>query len=203
MNPVHLVHQAAIEYEDYVVALRRKLHRAPELSYREQGSAAVIKEELDRMGIPWQAAGEHGVVATIVGCHERAMVALRADMDALPLQEKNDHLAYRSAVPGVMPACGHDGHVAMLLAAAKLPVPLLPRQARDHPHAGRAVRGRAIPPLIAIAVALVALCRPINAGPPHGERLFRTARRTRAPSLSIRLRHACRFSVCVATPRAG
>ena len=120
MNPVHLVHQAAIDCEDYVVALRRKLHRAPELSYREQGTAAVIKEALDRMGIPWQAAGEHGVVATIVGRHERAMVALRADMDALPLQEKNDHLAYRSAVPGVMHACGHDGHVAMLLAAAKI-----------------------------------------------------------------------------------
>jgi metal-dependent amidase/aminoacylase/carboxypeptidase family protein len=72
-------------------------------------AAPIIKEELDRMGIPWQAAGEHRVVATIVGRHERAMVALRADMDALPLQEKSDHLTYRSAIPGVMQRAGTTG----------------------------------------------------------------------------------------------
>ena len=83
-------------------------------------TAALVKRELDAMGIAWQAVGEHGVVATIVGRHENAMVALRADMDALPIQEKNEHLAYRSATPGVMHACGHDGHVAMLLAAARI-----------------------------------------------------------------------------------
>jgi amidohydrolase len=121
MNPsMHPVHQAAIDCDDYVIGLRRKLHQAPELSYRERGTAELIKEELDRMGIPWVAVGEHGVVGTIVGRHERAMVALRADMDALPIQELNEHLPYRSAVPGVMHACGHDGHVAMLLAAAKI-----------------------------------------------------------------------------------
>jgi amidohydrolase len=120
MSTLHPVHQAALESHDYVVGLRRRLHQAPELSYREQGTAALIKAELDGMGVPWQAVGEHGVVATIVGRHQDAMVVLRADMDALPLQEKNDHLSYRSAVPNVMHACGHDGHVAMLLAAARI-----------------------------------------------------------------------------------
>jgi amidohydrolase len=120
MNVTHPVRQAAIECKDYVVDLRRRLHQAPELSYREQGTAALIKQELDRMGVPWEPAGEQGVVATLVGRHTDAMVALRADMDALPIQEKNEHLPYRSQVPGVMHACGHDGHVAMLLAAAKI-----------------------------------------------------------------------------------
>ncbi|HEY4068114.1 MAG TPA: amidohydrolase, partial [Burkholderiaceae bacterium] len=120
MNETHPVAQAALACQDYVVELRRKLHHAPELSYRERGTAELITDELTRMGVPWQTVGEHGVVATIVGRHERAMVALRADMDALPIQEKNEHLSYRSGVPGVMHACGHDGHVAMLLAAARI-----------------------------------------------------------------------------------
>lgn len=116
----HPVLQASIEQQGYAVGLRRQLHQAPELSYREQGTSALVKRELNRMGIPWHAAGEPGVVATIIGRHSHAMVALRADMDALPLQEKNDHLPHRSQVPGVMHACGHDGHVAMLLAAAQV-----------------------------------------------------------------------------------
>ena len=117
---MHPVRHAALQCHDHVVGLRRELHQAPELSYRERATAALVKRELDAMGIAWQAVGEHGVVATIVGRHENAMVALRADMDALPIQEKNEHLAYRSATPGVMHACGHDGHVAMLLAAARI-----------------------------------------------------------------------------------
>ena len=117
---MHPVRHAALQCHDHVVGLRRELHQAPELSYRERATAALVKRELDAMGIAWQAVGEHGVIATIVGRHENAMVALRADMDALPIQEKNEHLAYRSATPGVMHACGHDGHVAMLLAAARI-----------------------------------------------------------------------------------
>ena len=120
MNAMHPVRHAATLCQDHVIGLRRRLHQAPELSYRERDTASLIKEELDRIGVPWQTVGEHGVVATITGAHEDAMVALRADMDALPIQERNEHLPYRSAVPGVMHACGHDGHVAMLLAAARI-----------------------------------------------------------------------------------
>lgn len=119
MTALHPVRLAAAQNQDYAVGLRRKLHQQPELSYREHHTATLVKSELDLMGIPWEAVGEYGVVATIIGRHTNAMVALRADMDALPVQEQNEHLSYQSAVPGVMHACGHDGHVAMLLAAAK------------------------------------------------------------------------------------
>ena len=119
MTALHPVRLAAAQHQDYAVGLRRKLHQQPELSYREHHTATLVKSELDQMGIPWEAVGEYGVVATIMGRHTNAMVALRADMDALPVQEQNEHLSYQSAVPGVMHACGHDGHVAMLLAAAK------------------------------------------------------------------------------------
>jgi len=119
VTALHPVRLAAAQHQDYAVGLRRKLHQQPELSYREHHTATLVKSELDLMGIPWEAVGEYGVVATIMGRHTNAMVALRADMDALPVQEQNEHLSYQSAVPGVMHACGHDGHVAMLLAAAK------------------------------------------------------------------------------------
>jgi len=118
--PMNMVHRAALEAKAQAVALRRALHQAPELSYGERNTAALIQQELDRLGVPWEAVGAHGVVATVEGRHRDAMVALRADMDALPIQEENDHLPHCSRVPGVMHACGHDGHVAMLLAAAGL-----------------------------------------------------------------------------------
>ena len=121
MTPqMNAVYRAALEAKAQAVALRRALHHAPELSYGERNTAALIQQELDRLGVPWEAVGEHGVVATVEGRHRDAMVALRADMDALPIQEENDHLPHCSRVPGVMHACGHDGHVAMLLAAAGL-----------------------------------------------------------------------------------
>ncbi|MDB5846663.1 MAG: yxeP 5 [Rhodoferax sp.] len=119
MTPLHPIYQAARDDQAYVVGLRRALHRAPELSYRERDTAALIQHELDRLGIPWVAVGEFGVVATVTGRHEDAVIVLRADMDALPIQEGNRHLPYCSGVDGVMHACGHDGHVAMLLAAGK------------------------------------------------------------------------------------
>lgn len=118
--PLHPVHRAAAEIQAHVIALRRALHQAPELSFKEASTAALVKAELDRLGIAWEAAGEHGVIATIFGRHQQTFVGLRADMDALPIQELNAHLPYRSQAPGVMHACGHDGHVAMLLGAASV-----------------------------------------------------------------------------------
>ena len=95
------------------------MHRNPELSMQEAETARFIAETLE----PWgyevaTGVGEHGVVATLkVGDGDKA-IGLRADFDALPIQEVND-LPYRSAVEGVAHLCGHDGHTAMLLAPGK------------------------------------------------------------------------------------
>ncbi|MFT7325362.1 MAG: amidohydrolase [Rhodoferax sp.] len=114
------VNDIAKRYQDYMVTLRRTLHRQPELSFQEQGTSQLVQAELRKMNIPFEVVGDYGVVATIEGTSTSRMVALRADMDALPIHEKNDHLDYRSRTPGAMHACGHDGHVAMLLGAAQV-----------------------------------------------------------------------------------
>ena len=104
--------------------LRRILHRCPELAYREKKTAAVLAEELDRLNIPFKTkvAGT-GIVAELMGQPPAGgiipCVALRADMDALPLQEETG-LPFASEHSGCMHACGHDGHMAMLVGAAAL-----------------------------------------------------------------------------------
>ncbi|MEC5212395.1 amidohydrolase [Polaromonas sp. CG_9.5] len=107
-------------YQSYMVELRRKIHSHPELSFEEQSTSKLVQDELNRLGIPFELAGNYGIVATIEGKNPHQMVALRADMDALPIHEDNAHLPYCSKNPGVMHACGHDGHVAMLLGAAQV-----------------------------------------------------------------------------------
>ncbi len=99
--------------------LRRTLHRRPELAFCEEETAALIGDTLDTLGIPWQGgvAGT-GVVATLKK-GAGAVVALRADMDALPIEEATG-LFFASEKKGCMHACGHDGHVAALLGAARL-----------------------------------------------------------------------------------
>ncbi|MCS6808896.1 MAG: M20 family metallopeptidase [Bacteroidota bacterium] len=97
--------------------IRRMLHRNPELSFREYETSAYIQSELQRLGIAFRVMATTGVVAEI-GTGERC-VALRADIDALPIQEET-HLEYSSENPGIMHACGHDAHTAMLLGAASL-----------------------------------------------------------------------------------
>ena len=114
------VAEIARGYQDYMVDLRRRMHALPELSFQEQGTSQLVQAELTAMDIPFEVVGDYGVVATVEGVSTAQMVALRADMDALPIHEKNDHLGYCSQTPGVMHACGHDGHVAMLLGAAKI-----------------------------------------------------------------------------------
>jgi amidohydrolase len=103
-----------------MVELRRTFHRHPELAFEEERTAAVIMEELQRLDIPFQYGGVGGgVVGRIVGRGDGATVALRADMDGLPGVETTG-LPFASANPGKMHACGHDGHMAMLLGAAAL-----------------------------------------------------------------------------------
>jgi hippurate hydrolase len=103
-----------------MVDLRRALHRYPELSGSETKTAAAVCAFLDNLGIRYrsQVAGT-GVVAEIEGPKGVPSVVLRADMDALPIQEETG-LEFTSAFPGVMHACGHDGHTAMVLGAAAL-----------------------------------------------------------------------------------
>lgn len=105
-------------YFDEVVAIRRQLHQHPELSFCEKETAELIKRCLASRNIEFQSdiAGT-GVVATIKGASVRPTIALRADMDALPIHETTD-LPYRSVNEGVMHACGHDAHTAMLLGTA-------------------------------------------------------------------------------------
>ena len=99
---------------------RRHLHAHPELTLHEQGTAAFVCARLRDLNVPFVAGvGGHGVVATISRGQSNRSVGLRADMDALPITETTG-LPYASANPGVMHACGHDGHTASLLGAAAL-----------------------------------------------------------------------------------
>lgn len=113
------IKQLANKYKQYVLELRREFHSWPELSWQEEQTSNRIKQELTRMGVPFSAVAKTGVVATIKGKKEKPLVALRADMDALNVIEANN-LEYKSKNEGVMHACGHDGHIAMLLGAARI-----------------------------------------------------------------------------------
>ena len=103
------------------IATRHYLHQNPELSDRETNTSALVADRLRSFGIEdvRTQVGGHGVIGVLQGTGSRTgkLVALRADMDALPIQETND-LPYKSCVPGVMHACGHDGHTSTLLGAA-------------------------------------------------------------------------------------
>ena len=114
------ISQLAKEQESYVIECRRFLHAHPELGEHETETTRFIKEQLEEMGIPVQTfEGITGCVGTIQGKKTGKTVMLRADIDALPIQE-NPGKSYCSVTPGVMHACGHDCHTAMLLGAARI-----------------------------------------------------------------------------------
>lgn len=105
---------------DWVIQTRRDFHQYPELGMAEHRTAEKIATHLEKMGIPHvTGVAQTGIVGTITGSSSGKTVALRADMDALPIQE-NTGLAYESRIPGKMHACGHDAHTAILLGAARV-----------------------------------------------------------------------------------
>ncbi len=104
---------------DYFSALRHELHQIPELCYEEQLTSDRVARELESYGIPFERGiGGTGIVAWIDKGSSQRAIGLRADMDALPIEEETG-VSYVSKHPGRMHACGHDGHTVMLLAAAK------------------------------------------------------------------------------------
>ena len=110
--------EKAKKLTDQLVRWRRDIHMHPELGFQETHTAALIAAELNAMGyLVRTQVGRTGVVAQLGQGHP--LVAIRADMDALPLQEENQ-VPYASQIPGVTHACGHDAHVACALGAAKL-----------------------------------------------------------------------------------
>jgi amidohydrolase len=102
-----------------LISLRRDFHRHPELGYQEFRTSKIVQDYLKECGIEVSVVSKTGVVGLLKGKEDGKTVMLRADMDALP-QEEITGVEYQSVNKGVMHACGHDGHVAMLLVAAKI-----------------------------------------------------------------------------------
>jgi amidohydrolase len=116
-SPVSFV----VEHHDEFTAIRRDLHAHPELGFEEHRTAALLAERLHQWGIEVHTGiGKTGLVGVVRGRKETSgrAIGLRADMDALPIQEENE-FGHRSSKPGLMHGCGHDGHTTMLLAAAR------------------------------------------------------------------------------------
>ena len=110
----------ANKYSSEFIAIRRHLHANPELSYLEFETSRFVQEKLTSFNIPFEIKATTGVIGLIAGKNPgKRVVALRADMDALPILEEND-VEYKSTIPGVMHACGHDVHTSCLLGAAKI-----------------------------------------------------------------------------------
>lgn len=103
---------------DEMIAFRRDLHRHPELPWQEFRTTDKIAEQLDKIGIAYRKTTPTGIIADIRGGTAGKTILLRADIDALPVQELNDTIDYTSTTRGKMHACGHDTHTAMLLTAA-------------------------------------------------------------------------------------
>jgi amidohydrolase len=119
MNLKKTIQDLSASYLKEIIQIRRHLHQYPELSFQESETQKYLLSELKKTGLEAQKIAETGIVALIPGKSKGKCIALRADMDALPLQEKNT-FSYKSVHPEIMHACGHDAHMAMLLGAAKI-----------------------------------------------------------------------------------
>lgn len=114
------IQELARQYAAEFIAVRQHLHANPELSYQEFETSKFVQEKLRSFGIPFEVKATTGVLGIITGKNpDSRVIALRADMDALPIMEENE-VAYKSKNPGVMHACGHDVHTTILLGAARI-----------------------------------------------------------------------------------
>lgn len=112
--------QKGNELLDYLIAIRRDIHKTPELAMNEYITRDKIKKYLDEIGINYLEFDHHrGLMAYIYSENAKVTIGIRADIDALPIEEKNE-TSYKSQNSGIMHACGHDAHTAMLIGACKL-----------------------------------------------------------------------------------
>jgi amidohydrolase len=120
MELIDAINNKSFEILDKMTKIRRDLHRMPELALKEYKTSAYIVSELENMGLDVrrEVAGT-GVIANLTGDEKGKTIAIRADIDALPIQEHNN-VEYKSKLEGSMHACGHDGHVAMAIGAAEI-----------------------------------------------------------------------------------
>jgi amidohydrolase len=119
MTLIKKIRELTEKYFDETVQIRRHLHQHPELSYEEYQTSEFIKKELDKIGVSYQTIFKTGITGELHGNSRGPVIALRADIDALPIQEKNE-VSYKSIKDGVMHACGHDAHTAALLGTLKI-----------------------------------------------------------------------------------
>ena len=106
--------------EKWIIDIRRDIHETPELAMDEYTTKGKIKKYLDQIGIEYEEFDTHrGIMAYIIKDKDYKTIAIRADIDALPIKEKNNR-SYKSKNEGIMHACGHDAHTAMLLGACKI-----------------------------------------------------------------------------------
>jgi len=128
-DPQRAIREATEAAEPRLIEMRRDIHRVPELAFQETRTAGIVAAELARLGIPHRTGvGRTGVVGEIKGGRPGPTLAIRADMDALPIHEETG-IAYASTVDGQMHACGHDIHTATLLGVAAVLKDLAPAMA--------------------------------------------------------------------------